>query len=440
MSSSLKLGSISTRRRRIARLAREAPHRSFLSLAHSIDLYWLQEAYARVRKDGAVGVDGQAAADYEEDLLGNLRSLLDRFKSGLYRAPPVRRTYVPKPKGQRRPIGIPTLEDKVLQRAVLMVLEAIYEEDFLDFSYGFRPGRSPHQALEALWQRLRELGGGWVLKVDIQDFYEDLDHGHLRDFLSHRVRDGVLRRTLGKWLNAGVMEEGHLTHSTQGTPQGGVISPLLANLYLHEVVDTWFVNTAQPRLAEPAFMLRFADDLLVVCRSQRDALRVKKALSQRLARYGLRLHPEKTRLIEFHRPSGRKPRREKRPGTFSWLGFRHYWGLSRHGNWVVKRKTDPKRLARALRELRHWCRRHRHTPVSWQRAQLASKLRGHYGYYGVTHNMPSLKRYLRMVERLWRKWLNRRSQRKQMPWERFQNLLERHPLPKPRIVHSAIRA
>lgn len=441
MSSSSKLGSISTRRRRIARLAKEDPERSLFSLAHNIDLYWLQESYARVRKDSAAGVDGQTAAEYEEDLMGNLRSLLDRFKSGLYRAPPVRRVYVPKSDGRSRPIGIPTLEDKILQRAVLMVLEAIYEEDFMDFSHGCRPGRGPHQAVEELWQRLMELGGGWVLEVDVENFYEELDHGHLRSFLSQRVRDGVIRRTIGKWLNAGVMEEGVLSHRDRGTPQGGVISPLLANLYLHEVVDRWFVETVQAGLDGPSFLIRFADDFLIVCREERDARRVQEVLGPRMARHGLRLHPEKTRLIRFQRPPrGRKPPREERPGTFSWLGFVHYWGKSRHGNWVVKRKTDPQRLARTLREIRDWCRRHRHHPVSWQQRQLASKLRGHYGYYGVTHNMASLRRLFRMVTRIWRKWLNRRSQRKRMPWERFQNLLRRHPLPKPRIVHSAVAA
>ena len=248
MTSALKLGNISTRQQRIARLAREDPQRSLLSLAHNIDIYWLQVAYARTRKDGAAGVDGQTAAEYEKDLMGNLRSLLDRFKSGRYKAPPVRRTYVPKADGRKRPIGIPTLEDKVLQRAVLMVLEAVFEEDFKPFSYGFRPGRSPHQALDALREGLMSMDGGWVLEVDIRNFYEELVHRHLRDFLSRRVRDGVLNRAIGKWLKAGVMEEGSLHRPLQGTPQGGVISPLLANLYLHEVADKWFEETVRPHL------------------------------------------------------------------------------------------------------------------------------------------------------------------------------------------------
>ncbi len=441
MTSALKLGNISTRQQRIARLAREDPQRSLLSLAHNIDIFWLQVAYARTRKKGAAGVDGQTAADYEKDLMGNLRSLLDRFKSGQYKAPPVRRTYVPKADGKKRPIGIPTLEDKVLQRAVLMVLEAVYEEDFKSFSYGFRPGRSPHQALGALREGLMDMEGGWALEVDIRNFYEELVHRHLRDFLSRRVRDGVLHRVIGKWLKAGVMEEGVLHHPLQGTPQGGVISPLLANLYLHEVVDKWFEETVRPRLEGPAFMVRFADDLVMVFRSEREAQQVREELTERVAQFGLRLHPEKTRLVPFQRPSwGSKPARDKRPGTLSWLGFTHYWGLSRRGYWVIKKKTESKRLGRALREIQQWCRRHRHYPVSWQRAKLESKLLGHYGYYGVTCNFRSLARFFRMVKRIWRKWLNRRSQRKRMHWERFNNLLRHHPLPKPRIVHSAAKA
>jgi len=256
------LGNISTRQQRIAKLAREDRERSFLSLAHYIDAWWLQEAFYRTRRDGAAGVDGQTWADYEKDLRANLASLLDRFKSGRYQAPPVRRVHIPKgPDGSStRPIGIPTLEDKVLQRAVVMVLERVYEEDFLPCSYGYRPGRSAHQALDCLWSGLMELGGGWVLEVDMQSFFDELDHFHLRSFLDLRIRDGVIRRLIGKWLNAGVMEEGTLSHPTSGTPQGGVISPLLANLYLHEVVDRWFEETVKPRLRGRAFLIRFADD------------------------------------------------------------------------------------------------------------------------------------------------------------------------------------
>ncbi|MGB5199032.1 MAG: reverse transcriptase domain-containing protein, partial [Sedimenticolaceae bacterium] len=257
---------ISTRQEKLAGLARIEPKRVLTTLAHHIDEVWLREAYRRTRKDGAVGIDGVTAAQYEADLEANLKSLLERFKSGRYRAPAVRRVHIPKPgKAKKtRPIGIPTLEDKVLQRAVLMALEPIYEQDFLDCSYGFRPGRSAHQALEALWRGLMAMGGGWIIDLDIQSFFDDVDWGHLRHFLDQRVRDGVIRRAIGKWLNAGVMESGEVSHPERGTPQGGVVSPLLSNLYLHEVLDVWFEHEVKPRLRGRAFEVRFADDAALV--------------------------------------------------------------------------------------------------------------------------------------------------------------------------------
>jgi len=430
------LGSISTRRRRIAKLAREDRERSFLSLAHYIDEYWLCEAFYRTRRDGAPGVDGQTWADYELNLGANLRSLLTRFKSGSYKAPPVRRQHIPKGGDPRstRPIGIPTLEDKVLQRAVAMVLESVYEEDFLDCSYGFRPGRSAHQALAALWQGLMELGGGWVEEIDIRSFFDELDRRHLCDFLDQRVRDGVIRRAIGKWLNAGVMEDGNVSHPETGTPQGGVISPLLANIYLHEVVDRWFEEMVKPHLRGRAFLIRFADDMVFVFEDERDARRVGEVLPKRFGRYGLRLHPEKTRLVRFQRPRGKgHPVRGSR--SFDFLGFTHYWGQSRRGNWVVKRETASSRLARAVNRVHLWCRRHRHQKVRWQHQKLTQKLRGHYAYYGITGNSKALGSFRWQVQRSWRKWLNRRSQKARMTWERFDRLLEYYVLPRPRIVH-----
>lgn len=438
MSRAQDLGSISTRLHRIAKWSREAPERSFTSLAHLIDLAWLYEAYRRTRKSGAPGVDGQTAADYERDLEGNLRSLLDRFKSGRYHAPPVRGVEISKGAGRTRPIGIPTFEDKVLQRAVLMVLEAIYEQDFLDGSYGFRPGRSAHQALRALGDTLTSTGGGWVLEVDIQGFFETLDHRQLRAFLDRRVRDGVLRRSIHKWLQAGVLREGVWSHPTRGTPQGGVISPVLANVYLHEVLDRWFAEEVQPRLGGRASLVRYADDFVIVFDQERDARRVLAVLPKRLGRFGLTLHPDKTRLVRFLRPSARwRPERNRRPGTFCWLGFTHYWGRSRKGRWVVKRRTAKDRLNAALKRVNQWCRRHRHWSVAWQHARLVAMLHGHYEYYGITGNLRALGMYHEQVRRLWRKWLNRRSQRARMRWDRYDRLLQRHPLPRPRICHRA---
>jgi group II intron reverse transcriptase/maturase len=432
---------ISTRQEKLAELGRIEPKRILTTLAHHIDEVWLREAYRRTRKDGAVGIDGVTAAQYEADLEANLKSLLERFKSGRYRAPAVRRVHIPKPgKAKKtRPIGIPTLEDKVLQRAVLMVLEPIYEQDFLDCSYGFRPGRSAHQALEALWQGLMTTGGGWIIDLDIQSFFDDVDWGHLRYFLDQRVRDGVIRRAIGKWLNAGVMESGEVSQPERGTPQGGVVSPLLSNLYLHEVLDLWFEREVKPRLRGRAFEVRFADDAALVFEREEDARRVLAVLSKRFARYGLRLHPEKTRLVDFRSPPRRGQDGSQRERSFALLGFTHFWGRSRKGRWVVQRKTAKDRFTRALRDIGQWCRAHRHWPVAAQQAALWRKLKGHYAYYGITGNGRALGRFLYEVQRLWRKWLHRRSWRGRMTWEKFVRLAERYPLPPPRVVHSVYR-
>jgi group II intron reverse transcriptase/maturase len=430
---------ISTRLQRIAELAREAPERVFLSLAHHIDIELLREAYRRTRKDGAPGIDGQTAEQYEANVEENLRSLLDRFKSGRYQAPPVRRVHIPKGDGSKtRPIGIPTFEDKVLQRAVAMVLGAVYEQDFLDCSYGFRPERSAHQALNYLWHELMKMGGGWVYEVDIQNFFEELDHGQLRSFLDRRVRDGVLRRTIDKWLKAGVMEEGRRSYPESGTPQGGVISPLLANVYLHEVLDTWLEREVQPRLTGRACLLRYADDFVLAFETERDALRVAEVLAKRLARFGLRIHPDKTRLVRFLRPRrGESPTRQQRPGTFDLLGFTHYWGIARNKKWVIKRRTSRSRMRRSQR-VNEWCRNHRHYPRPWQHEQLSRKLRGYDNYYGLTGNFEALVRFREKLQGTWRKWLNRRSQRKRLTWKRFKDYLKRNPLPRPFITQPAI--
>jgi len=272
-------------------------------LAHHMDIDWLKEAYRKTRKDGAVGVDGQTAKDYAVDLEANLQSLLDRAKAGdPYKAPPVRRVYIPKGDGSLRPLGITTFEDKVLQRAVVMLLEPLYEQDFMDCSYGFRPKRSAHQALEAIWQQLMRMGGGWVLDVDIRQYFDTLDHGCLREILDKRMRDGVVRRLIGKWLKAGVLDQGCITFPETGTPQGGVVSPLLANIYLHEVLDVWFAQEVKPRLRGEAFLVRYADDFVMGFALEEDARRVLDVLPKRFEKYGLKIHPDKTRLVEFRKP------------------------------------------------------------------------------------------------------------------------------------------
>jgi len=432
---------ISTRQERLAKLAQSEPKWVLTTLAHHIDEVWLREAYRRTRKDGAVGVDGVTAAHYEADLEANLASLLERFKSGRYRAPAVRRVHIPKPGKTKktRPIGIPTLEDKVLQRAVMMVLEPIYEQAFLDCSYGFRQGRSAHQALEALWRGLMAMGGGWIIDLDIQSFFDDVDWGHLRSFLDQRVRDGVIRRAIGKWLNAGVMEAGEVHHPDQGTPQGGVVSPLLSNLYLHYVLDLWFEHEVKPRLRGRAFEVRYADDAALVFEREEDARRVLAVLAKRFAKYGLRLHPEKTRLVDFRSPPRAGQGGSQRERSFALLGFTHFWGRSRKGRWVIQRKTVTDRFTRALRMVGCWCREHRHRAVRDQHQALGRKLRGHYAYYGITGNARALARFLHGVRRLWRKWLDRRSWRARMDWEKFDRLTVRYPLPPPRVVHSVYR-
>jgi group II intron reverse transcriptase/maturase len=412
------------------------------TLAHHIDLEFLHEAYRRTRKDGATGVDGQTAGQYATDLEGNLERLREAFKSGSYRAPPVRRVHIPKDKGGSRPIGIPTFEDKVLQRAAAMVLGAVYEQDFLDCSYGFRPGRSQHQALQALWKGLSDMGGGWVIDMDVQDFFGTLDFCHLRSFLDQRVRDGVLRRTIDKWLKAGVMEEEHLVHPESGTPQGGVISPLLANVYLHEVLDTWFEQQVKPRLQGRSFMVRFADDLVIVCAFERDADRVMGVLPKRLGRFGLTVHPKKTRKVDFQRPKHRPGSgggNTSGPGTFDFLGFTHFWGRTRKGGWDVKKKTAKDRFSRAVLRIAKWCRRWRHEKVAEQHKELNRKLQGHYGYYGVTSNCDALQRFREAVRHVWRKWLDRRGGKRRMSWERFERLESRYPLCPARVVHSVYR-
>jgi len=425
-----------TKQQRIATLAKQSPQMGFTSLAHHIDLRWLYAAYLRTRKGGATGVDGQTAEDYAAHLRGNLESLLERAKSGTYRAPPLQRAHIPKgdASGETRPIGIPTFEDKVLQRAVVMVLEALYEQDFLPCSYGFRPGRSAHQALGELWQQTMGMIGGWVLEVDIRKFFDTLDHAHLRELLQRRVRDGVLLRLIGKWLQAGVLEDGTYSVPDAGSPQGGVISPLLANVYLHYVLDVWFEEEVKPRLKGRAFLIRYADDFVIGFACEKDARRVLDVLPKRFGKYGLTIHPEKTRLVAFRppvEPDREGPGRAAPPGTFDLLGFMHYWGRSRQGNWVVKRRTAPSRFRRAIRRIGDWFRGNRHRPVSEQHRTLGQKLRGHFGYYGIAGNSEALRRYRDAVIRLWRQWLMRRKRRGLIPWGQFQRLLQRYPLPPP---------
>jgi RNA-directed DNA polymerase len=424
-----------TKRRWIAELARRRPAEPLTLLHHVIDLEWMRKAYKLTRKDGATGIDGVTADEYEAKLEANLQDLLDRIKSGRYRAPPVRRTYIPKADGSQRPLGIPTFEDKVAQRAIVMVLEPIYEQEFLPCSHGFRPRRSAHEALRELYSAITKRGQYWVLDVDLRKYFDSIPHHHLRAILDQRVTDGVIRRMIDKWLKAGVLEDGLLQYADEGTPQGGVISPMLSNIFLHSVLDKWFESEVRPRLAGGCTLVRYADDFVMTFKNHRDAKRVLEVLGKRLERYGLTLHPDKTRFLDCRpeRCGGTHPDCKEPP--FDFLGFTHTWVRSQKGKNVVRQTTAKSRLARSLVAINDWCRTNRHRPMRWQHQLLSAKLVGHYAYYGITGNIRQLQRYSRQVTRLWRKWLERRTRSKRLPWARFNAFLARHPLPSPCIVH-----
>jgi len=429
--------SVSTKRERIAALARQSPTMALTSLNHHLDEEWLRYAYELTRKDGAVGIDGQTAQDYAVHLEENLRDLLERIKSGRYQAPPVRRVEIPKADGSKRPLGIPTFEDKVAQRAIVLLMEPIYEQDFQDCSFGFRPGRSAHQALRHLRSRIMENNGRWVLDVDLRRYFETIDHGHLRDFLAKRVVDGVVRRMIDKWLKAGVLEGAQWSRSDRGTPQGGVISPLLANVYLHYVLDDWYEQEVVPRMKRATTLVRYCDDFVLVFDDFLDCVRVQRVLGKRLARFGLSLNLDKTLTVDFRfkRPDGKR-----HPATqatsFTFLGFLHVWGKSRRGKNVIYQRTAKDRYARALRSIHLWCRKNRHWPLVKQHAMLTRKMRGHYAYYGITGNGKRLRWYAHQVQRIWRYWLTRRTRGWRLRWDRFQRILDRYPLPNPTIVHQ----
>jgi group II intron reverse transcriptase/maturase len=425
-----------TKQERIAYRARTHPQEAFVSIGHYLTKEWLEEAYHRTRKDGVVGVDGVTAQSYERNLDVNLERLSNLARSGKYKAPPVRRSYVPKPgKKEVRPIGIPSFEDKVLQRGVAMILEPIYEQAFLDCSYGFRPGRSAHKALENIWQNIRKLNGCWILDVDIRKFFDTLDHQHLREILDRRIRDGVVRRLIGKWLRAGVWESGALSYPDKGTPQGGCISPLLSNIYLHTVLDEWFESQIKPRLQGRAFLVRFADDFVIGFSHERDARRVMDVLPKRFSRFGLEVHPDKTRLVNFM-PPRRHPGGESE--TFDFLGFTHYWGKSKRGYDTVKRKTAKDRMSRTLKAMKRYCDFNRHLKIPEQCKALNRKLIGHYAYFGITGNFPDINRVYQQTRRIWFKWLRRRTRgNKGMTWPRFAVLESTvFTLKQPRIMHS----
>jgi RNA-directed DNA polymerase len=425
---------VSTRLQRIAEQARQHPARPFLTLAHLIDVERLREAYHQTRRDGAPGVDGVTAEAYAAALEANLADLHARLCSGRYYAPPVKRAYVPKEDGSQRPIGMPAFEDKVVQRAVAMLLGAIYEQDFHDCSYGFREGRSPHQALHVLRERCMQEHIGWIVDADVSAFFDSLDHDLLCEVLRQRVNDGAILRLIRKWLRAGVLEGETLSYPERGSPQGGVLSPMLANTFLDHVLDEWLAQEVKPRMKGRCLLIRFADDFVIGCEREEDARRILMVLPKRFARFKLTIHPQKTRLVQFQ-PPRQEGDGEHGDGTFDFLGLTHYWATSRRGYWVIKRRTAKKRLRRAMRAVWHWGRPHRHEPLRAQYRALCQKLRGHYQYYGIRGNYRKLEALYRHVERAWRYWLSRRGGPRPIPWATLANLHAVLALPLPRIVH-----
>lgn len=433
--------SVLSKQSRIAKIAQHIKDKPLHSISCHMDLFLLEEAYRQTNKRGAAGVDGQTAAQYEENLLENLKKVLKEFKDLKYFAPPVKRVEIPKGKDQTRPIGIPTFEDKVLQRAVVMLLEPIYELEFYNFSYGFRPRKSPKDAVKNISIYLHKTGGGYVLDVDIRGFFDNLDHGHIQKMLRKRVNDKVINWNVGKWLNAGVMQDGVFRRSEKGTPQGGVISPLLANIYLHEVIDKWWVQNVLPYLKERyiginAAIFRYADDVVMVFNNKEAALQTKQTLIKRLAKFGLELHPDKTKLLDMrldkgdnHTDKGPKTR------TFDFLGFTFYWGKTRIGKNVIKKKTSKKSLSKALRNIRDKLRSWMHLSIPEQSRGLNHILLGFDNYFGVMVNYVSLKNLRYQATRIWKKSLSRRSQR-YLNWKKFKMILRKHPLPKPQLEVS----
>ncbi|MGH9317678.1 MAG: group II intron reverse transcriptase/maturase [Thermoanaerobaculia bacterium] len=410
----------------------------FTALLHHIyNLETLRAAYFSLKRDAAAGVDGETWRHHGEALEANLRDLSDRLKRGAYRAKPVRRVYIPKADGRRRPLGVTALEDKIVQRATVEVLNAIYETDFLGFSYGFRPGRSQHNALDALYTGILTRKVNWVLDVDIRGFFDAIDHGWLMKFVEHRIADRRVLRLIQKWLNAGVLEDGKRMRVEQGTPQGGSASPLLANIYLHYAFDLWAQSWRQKQANGDVIVVRFADDIVIGFQGKPDAERFWAELVERLREFRLELHPEKTRLLEFgpFAADNRKRHGQGKPETFNFLGFTHICGKKRsNGRFTVLRQTIRKRLQAKLSEVKAELKRRMHDPIPKVGEWLRSVVGGHIRYYGVPMNRRALHTFRHQVGRLWYRALSRRSQNGRVLWDRMRRLINRW-LPPVRICH-----
>jgi len=418
---------------RVMERARRSPHERQFSLAYLIDVESLKRAYHRIRKKAAVGVDGVTKEQYGQDLEENLQNLHQRLKAMKYRHQPILRVHIPKDKNQKRPIGISCLEDKIVQGALTEILGAIYEQDFLDGSFGFRPKRSAHDALRELHRVARKGGVNVIFEADVKSFFDKVHRRTMLEMLGERIADKSFMRLVGKCLNVGVLDGQVFTRPDEGTVQGSIISPMLGNIYLHNVLDKWFEEQVKPRLWGEATLIRYCDDFIICFERMDDAKRVERVLHKRFEKYHLSLHPEKTRLIDFRRPpldqSGGKG-----PGSFDFLGFTMYWRRNRKGlGWHLASKTRSARLSQTVQTIYDLCRRQRHEPIAVQHKALVSRIRGHFGYFGVNENQKSLKSLVYWSKRAWHKWLNRRSQRSRLNWKRFLDLYKDYPFPNPKV-------
>ena len=426
---------MSTKELQIAGRARKHKQEALTNLQQFIDEELLHKSYQSLNKNSSPGVDGKYWHNYSLGSEFRIPQLLAEFKSGKYKAPPIRRAYITKGKTGKRPLGIPTIEDKILQESVRRVLTPIYEEDFKDFSYGFRRGRSPHQAVEYMFKEVSFKGLHYIIDADIKNYFGSIDHGLLREFLDRRVKDGVIRKMLDKWLKAGILEDNQLSYPREGTPQGGLVSPLLSNIYLHYVLDEWFLEQIQPLLSGKSFIVRYADDFVLGFENSTDVARVMKVLGKRFEKYKLELHPDKTRVINL------KSKRGEGNRSFDFLGFTHYLSKSRKGKLVLKRKTSSKKFTVARGKVYDWIKQNRHRKLKELIPKLNAKLRGHYNYYGMTFNDKGISRYYYQVKRILHKWLNRRGGKSVWNWARFIKLItEWNPLLKPKIYRSYQKA
>jgi len=426
---------------RISELARENRQLQFLSIAHLLTPVALKEAFKSLRKDASAGVDGITYGEYQKEAGQKIQQLHERVRGKRYRAQPQRRVYIPKENGKQRAISIPSLEDKILQKATVTLLNAVYEQDFYPCSFGFRPGKSQQDALDAVGRIVCRRPIGWVLEADISGYFDAIARKELIEMIKRRVKDGSILRLIGKWINVGVIDEGRLLMSDTGVGQGQVVSPLLANIYLHYVLDEWFEQQVKPRLRGEAHEVRFADDFILCFQYKEDAMRVMEVLRKRFAKYGLTLHTEKTRLIEFGKNAVMKSERPggKLPETFDFLGFTHVATRSRRGYFTIHVRTMRKRLRRSLKAVAEWCHEHMHDTLTEQQNSLNTKLRGHYEYYGRPTNYQCLWQFYRVVRRIWKECLNRRTRGRTVTWEKFGHIIASFPLQPPRITKAWAR-